>query len=72
MAILQDVSEITGHDETEYFILLCMQSCRTEFTLTDKDAAKDDVIIAYTAQAEDEVGKHGKTDKSKLPEQRHD
>jgi hypothetical protein len=66
MSILQDVSEITGHNETECFILLCMQSCGADFNLTDEGAAKDNVNIAYIAQAEDEVAEYG--DKSRLPE----
>lgn len=65
MSIMQDVSEITGQNEKDCFILLCMQSCAAEFTLTDEGAAKDNVIIAHTAQAEDEVAEDG--DKSRLP-----
>ena len=65
MAIMDDVSAITGHNEMECFILLCMQSCRADFTLNELGAAKDNVNIAYIAQAEDEVAEYG--DKSRLP-----
>lgn len=44
------------------FILLCMQSCGTEFTLTREGAAKDNVCMAYTAPAEDEVDRNGTSD----------
>lgn len=65
MSILQDVSHITGNSETECFILLCMQSCKAEFTLNQEGAAKDNVCMAYTAPVEDKGDNDGTFDMSK-------
>mgnify|MGYP006916072151 CR=1 FL=1 len=65
MSILQDVSHVTGNSETECFILLCMQSCKAEFTLNQEGAAKDNVCMAYTAPVEDEGDYDGTSDMSK-------
>jgi len=51
MLIVQDISGVTGNDEIECFILLCMQSCGVLFTLKEESAAWEHIGLAYAAPA---------------------
>ncbi|MCR5757758.1 MAG: hypothetical protein K6F95_07610 [Selenomonas sp.] len=63
MSILQDISGLTGSDETECFILLCMQNCGTLFSLEEQDAAGEHGCLAYAAPIEMEGDSNGKADR---------
>ena len=55
MSVIQGVAGITGQDEIECFILLCMQSCAVRYIVNPNGMVMEKFRLAYIVPTKDKV-----------------